>query len=154
MYKIQTNMTVRKRAVVRDGHLIEVKTPATVAQECADIANASQEMMVVLTLNSKNNLINKQIVTLGLLDSALVHPREVFRNAIINNAAACILSHNHPSGNTSPSAEDIRITKQLIEAGKIVDIRLLDHVVIGTDDVTGETKHFSMRENGIVDFNG
>ena len=70
------------------------------------------------------------------LNAVLIHPREVFRLAIAESAAAIILAHNHPSGNTEPSSEDIAITRQLVEAGRIVDIRVLDHVIIAGDDYT------------------
>ena len=152
MYTIQAEMTERKRAMVRDGHTIRVRTPADVATECGDIANSSQEIMMVLLLNSKNMLLDKKIATVGLLDSTLVSPREIFRDAIISQAAACVLIHNHPSGENSPSSEDIRITKQMVEAGKTVDIKVLDHVILSANDVSGGVCHFSMRESGLVQF--
>jgi DNA repair protein RadC len=80
--------------------------------------------------------------------SGLVHPREVFRAAILDGAGAIILAHNHPSGDPTPSSEDIRITRQLVEAGKILDIEVLDHVVVGR----GERPFLSLRESGLVSF--
>ena len=110
-----------------------------------------KECFVVFFLNAKNYVSGYNLVTLGLLDSSLVHPREVFRPAIIGGAAAIVVAHNHPTGDPTPSAEDIRITKQLVEAGKIVDMKVLDHVVIGNKAIDG--KGFcSMRSNGIVEF--
>lgn len=152
MYKIKTGVEARKRAIVRDGQTIAITTPAVVAGECGDIAHSAQEMFVVLTLNAKNKLMDKHIVTIGLADASLVHPREVFRKAIQGNAQAVILAHGHPSGDTTPSAEDIRITRQLVEAGKVVDIKVMDHVILGVNDVTGEVQHLSLRESGLVQF--
>jgi len=130
----------------------KVRTPADVQRECAELVNQEQEAFTVILLNSKNNMISADVVTVGLLDASLVHPREVFRQAIIKNAAAVILVHNHPSGDPAPSAEDIRITKQLVDAGKIIDIKVLDHVVLGRAD-DRQPGFVSMREQGLIDFN-
>ena len=105
-----------------------------------------KEAVVVFALDSRNHLTSYNLVTLGLLSSSLIHPREVFRPAIIAGAAACVLAHNHPGNDATPSAEDIRVTRQLVEAGKIIDLRLMDHVVIA------ETGFVSMRESGLVNF--
>ena len=106
----------------------------------------------MISLDSKNGLINRVMVSLGLVDSSLVHPREVFRTAIGDSASAIALAHNHPSGDTTPSAEDLRITRQLIEAGKIVGINVIDHVVLGR--VRGNTgpAFLSIRESGLCTF--
>lgn len=94
------------------------------------------ESFHVLLLNTANQILRDVIVSEGSLNACIIHPREVFRIAIAENAAAIILIHNHPSGNTEPSPEDLTITRQLVEAGRIVDIRVLDHVIIGGDDFT------------------
>jgi DNA repair protein RadC len=134
-----------------------VATPPDVHRVCADIANLAQESFHVLCLNTRNQLLNRHMITLGLVDTALVHSREVFRAAIQDGASAVILAHNHPSGDSTPSAEDLRITKQLIEAGRIVDIKVLDHVVIGRaiqpdGDQPGRLGFLSLRESGLVVF--
>ena len=126
-------------------------TPEEVYGVCKDLSTLAQEAFHVLLLNTKNNLINRQMVTLGLLDASLVHPREVLRPAIVENAAALILVHNHPSGDATPSAEDIRITKQLVAAAKTVDINVLDHVIVGRAR-DGEPGWYSIREAGLCDF--
>jgi len=95
------------------------------------LKDEKQEHFIVLMLNSKNNIIGEQLVSKGTLDAALIEPREVFRSAIKNSASKVILVHNHPSGDPSPSEEDIGVTKKLIEAGKLVDINVLDHVIVG-----------------------
>jgi DNA repair protein RadC len=102
-------------------------------------------MFCVLTLNGKNRLIRRHLVSLGTANSTLVHPREVFRPAIQDGAVSIIVAHNHPSGDPSPSANDIRITKNLVEAGKIIQIGVIDHLIVGS------TTH-SLRESGLVDF--
>ncbi len=85
-------------------------------------------------LNGKNDVLGFNVASTGSLTAALVHPREIFKPAILANAAALILVHNHPSGDPDPSPEDRAITSRLKEAGEIVGIRVLDHVVIGDDD--------------------
>jgi DNA repair protein RadC len=90
-----------------------------------------REMFAVVLLDGKNQVIGFNVVSVGSLTAALVHPREVFKPAILANAAAIILVHNHPSGDPEPSAEDRAITARLKEAGELLGIRVLDHVVIG-----------------------
>ena len=134
-----------------------VKTPEDACKICVDMSHLAQETFQILCLNAKNYLTNRHMITLGLVDASLVHPREVMRPAIIESASAIVLIHNHPSGDPTPSAEDVRITRQLIEAAKIVDIKLLDHVIIGRcSDGTKATENskpfISMREDGLCDF--
>ncbi len=131
-----------------------IRTPADVAgilREEARVVN--REKFWVLLLNSKNRLLGKPIeVTSGLLDSTQVHAREVFSAAIKASCAAVVLAHNHPSGDPAPSADDLHITRQLIEAGKILKIRVLDHVIIGRASVADHQEFVSVRENGLADF--
>lgn len=128
------------------------KTPAEVSLFCRDMADSAQEMFVVLLLNARNRIIDKVLVSLGIADATTVHPREVFRKAIIENASAIIVCHNHPSGRVEPSPEDLRITRQLLDAGKIIGIHILDHVIIGKAEKKGEQDFLSMRENGLLIF--
>ena len=104
-----------------------------------------REHMVGLYLNSANRLIGIHTVTIGILNSSLVHPREVYKLAYMMNAASIIISHNHPSGNVEPSSEDIAITKQLAEAGKILGIPLHDHII-----VTENNGYTSFAERGLL----
>jgi DNA repair protein RadC len=127
-----------------------IRTPEQTSKQCQDIADLSQEAFQIITLNSKNMMIDRHLITLGILNASLVHPREVFRPCIQDSAAALILIHNHPSGDITPSAEDIRITKKMIEAGNIIDIKPLDHVIVAKKD--GKVQHLSMREEGICQF--
>jgi DNA repair protein RadC len=97
------------------------------------LKNKQQEEFWVLLLNTQNIIIKEELITKGILDCALIHPREVFKPAIKNSCSKIILVHNHPSGNPFPSKEDLDITQKLIEAGNQLDIKILDHVIIGFD---------------------
>jgi len=123
-----------------------VRTAMDVLNVVGDLSVSDTEVFMVLTLDSKNGLHSADVITMGLLDSSLADVRGVYRQAIIKNAAAIILCHNHPSGDLTPSPEDIRVTKQMAEAGRVLDIRLLDHVIVS------KGKHLSLREEGLVKF--
>jgi DNA repair protein RadC len=131
-----------------------IRSPEDAARLVRDRAKTlEKEVFWALLLDTKNHLKGNAVeVTRGLLDASLVHPREVFREAIRCAAAAVVLVHNHPSGDPAPSAEDIRITKQLVEAGRIVDIKVLDHVVVGRQGGNVVKDFVSMRESGLVEF--
>ena len=103
-----------------------------------------QEEFRVLLLNSNKRLIRHERISLGLLDAALVHPREVFRPAVAAGAASLILVHNHPSGDPKPSEQDIALTKQLYMAGKIISIEVTDHIIIGLQD------HVSLKDKELM----
>jgi len=104
----------------------------------------NKEMFNIILLNTKNNVISIENISVGSLNASIVHPREVFNIAIRRSSSAIILAHNHPSGDPKPSTEDINITKRLIEAGSIIGINVLDHIIIG-DGV-----YFSMKEKEII----
>jgi DNA repair protein RadC len=95
-----------------------------------EITNKQQEYFLCISLNGANEVIEKRVVTIGLLDKSPVHPREVFANVIADRAAAVIFAHNHPSGDLQPSAADLRLQDQLTEAGKILGISILDHIIV------------------------
>ena len=117
-----------------------------------ETARLDQEVFWVLLLDQKYRLRRApEAVTKGILDASFAHPREVFREAIRMAAAAIIVAHNHPSGDPTPSAEDVRATRQLVETGKIVGIQVLDHVVIGGNQ-PHPAPYVSLREAGLVDF--
>lgn len=129
--------------------------PQLVSELCYSILRAEQENdqnkehFWVIGLDVKLKVRYVELVSLGNLTASVVSPRETFRLAIIKNVASIIAVHNHPSGEVEPSGEDIRITKQLVEAGKILGISVRDHVVIG--EVTSEG-YFSMNETRTLDF--
>ena len=143
--------------LVREAGVQKVASPADAYRVCADIASLAQESFHVLSLNAKNRLINRHLITLGLADATSAHPREIFRAAIQDGASGVIVVHNHPSGDPVPSSEDLRITRQLVDAGRIVDIRVLDHVIVGrpvapVGDQPGQPGFLSLRESGLVAF--
>ncbi|NOX17944.1 MAG: JAB domain-containing protein [Chlorobi bacterium] len=113
----------------------EISSP----QDVADIfipllRDEQQEHFLVVCLNSANKIIKHETVFVGSLSSTTVHPREIFKRAIDNNSANIILIHNHPSGNIEPSAEDKLLTKKLVEAGKLLEIQIFDHIIIGNNN--------------------
>jgi DNA repair protein RadC len=91
---------------------------------------------MLICLNSANKIIKSETISIGNLNSSIVHPREIFKAAIENSSASVILMHNHPSGNPEPSTEDISITKKLVEAGKMLDIPVFDHIIIAGNSYT------------------
>ena len=105
-----------------------------------EMSTLQKEHFKAIYLDSRKNMIKQETIFIGSLNTSVIHSREIFQFAIINGAAAVILVHNHPSGDPNPSDEDIEITKQLTEAGNILQIELLDHVIIG------DKKYFSLRE--------
>lgn len=104
-----------------------------------------QEYFVTLSLDGAGNLILRRIVTIGLLDVSLAHPREVFAGVITDRAASLVIAHNHPSGIAEPSSEDIKTTQQLMAAGVLLGMPLIDHVIVAKDN------YFSFREEGLID---
>ena len=105
------------------------------------------ENMIVVAINTRRRITAFEILSQGTLDSLLVHPREIFKFAILANAAAIILAHNHPSGDPTPSEADIKVTREIIRAGQLMKSELLDHVILG--DTTAEHKGYnSLRELG------
>ena len=108
----------------------EIFSAEDVWKLCVDIRNSKKEHFVAFYVDTQSRLIEKQIISIGTLDSSLVHPREVFEPAISLHAASVIIAHNHPSGNLEPSMEDVEITKRLIHAGKILGIPILEHVIM------------------------
>lgn len=143
MLKIQIAATM-----VKEGKKSKLTDSSAVHKECKEMAVLAQEAVVVLTMNAKNRMIGKHLISLGLADQSLIHPREVFRSAILDGATAVILVHNHPTGDVTPSAEDLKVTRGMIDAGKIMGIHVMDHVIIGRE----ETPFKSLRESGMVSF--
>jgi len=131
---------------------IYVREPQDCFKACEEQASYGQEAFTVMCLNSRNRLIAGGIVAIGTVDSVIIHAREVFRKAIQCQASAVILVHNHPSSETSPSAEDVRLTKQLVQAGKVIGIKVLDHVIIGSPSPETPRAFTSFRQSGLVEF--
>ena len=108
----------------------EILSPEDVWKLCGDIRNSKKEHFVAFYLDTQNKLIERQIISIGTLNASLVHPREVFEPAVALHAASVIITHNHPSGDLDPSDEDAAVTKRLVEAGKILGIELIDHIIV------------------------
>ncbi len=108
-----------------------------------DMRYLDREYFRALLLNTKNHVLGLETISIGTLNSSSVHPRELFRNAIKRSAAALILVHNHPSGDPTPSREDLAVTKRLEETGKIIGIEVLDHIIIG------DNKFVSLKAKGL-----
>ena len=113
----------------------------------AYLEGVDREHFVVLMLSQKNTVIGINTVSVGSLTASVVHPREVFKPAILSNAAAIILAHNHPSGQPQPSQEDRVLTVRLVAAGKLLGISVLDHVIIGD----GTSAYFSFADEGLLE---
>ena len=105
------------------------------------LKDEKQEHFYVLMLDTKNNIISEQLISKGILDASIIHPREVFKPAIKNSASKIILVHNHPSGDPNPSSEDLEITEKLINAGEEIGISVLDNIIIGKDNYWSWKEH-------------
>src|SRR3989304_10109421 len=110
-----------------------IQTPKDVIAQVSYLKNHKKENFVVLYLNSRNELLNKETISIGTLNTSIVHPREVYEPAITGFSSSVVFTHNPPSGDPEPSEEDKKITKQLAEAGKILGIEVLDHIIIGQE---------------------
>jgi DNA repair protein RadC len=140
--QILSAFELARRYLLKD--TVKVSCAQDILPLLADITAKQQEYFVCISLNGANEVIEKRIVTIGLLDNGPVHPREVFADVIADRAAAVIFAHNHPSGDLQPSEADRRIHDQLTEAGKILGIRVLDHVIVTRKG------YFSFQETGLI----
>lgn len=107
-----------------------ILTPEKVFDLCSDIRDSRREHFVVFYLNSRNAVIEREVISIGILNASLVHPREVFEPALRHSAARICLAHNHPSGSLSPSPNDELLTEQIMQAGKIMGIQVVDHLIL------------------------
>ena len=140
-YKVRV-MLVRERARKKRDSL-QIKSPDDVyALLEKDIKQLDREAAYTIYLDSRNKVLGTEMISLGTLNANLIHPRELFKGAILISAASIILVHNHPSGEAAPSEDDIEITKRVVKAGKILGIDVLDHIIIGNG--TGE--YLSLKE--------
>ena len=123
---------------------IRVTRPEDILPLVAHLKQKRQEHFICVTLNGAGEILGNRTITVGLLNHSLVHPREVFADAITDRAASIICIHNHPSGTLEPSSQDIAITNQLKEAGSLIGIQLIDHIIVSKNG------HVSMREQGFL----
>lgn len=134
-----------RRVSISEDKRHKIKSPTDIsAYLIKDMGDLQREHFNIVMLDNKNYIIEVYNVSIGSLNSAIVHPREVFRNAIRRSSASIILAHNHPSGDVSPSKEDIAITKRLVECGELMGIAVLDHIIVG------KTEYFSFKEQSII----
>lgn len=138
-YTVRTDVTATWQADRR------VSSPT----DCAEMLGALLrdqpcEVFLVLLLSTRHHVLAFHEVSRGSLDATIVHPREVFKAAFLANAAAIVLAHNHPSGDPTPSADDVGLTHRLARAGELLGIPVLDHVIVGHD------RHYSMKESGLL----
>ncbi len=136
--------------VIRDGSALDpriLSSPAAVVELMRDLMpDDDREHMWALYLNAQNHLLEVYPVSTGTLTASLVHPREVFKPAILRGAASVIVVHNHPSGDPTPSKEDLQLTRQLAKAAELLDLRLHDHVIIGN----GTGRWGSLAQRGLL----
>lgn len=124
---------------------VTIRSPQDVAALLTeDLRYLQKEHFVCLFLNTKNHVVGQETLSMGSLNASIVHPREIFRAAIKRSSASIVCAHNHPSGDPTPSPEDIQMTKRLVQAGDIIGIEVLDHVVIG------DQKFVSLKELGLM----
>jgi len=133
-----------RRRYCQEGRKLKISSPSDVLPLVSHLSGKKQEHFLCITLNGANELIETRTISMGLLNHSLVHPREVYADAITDRAASIICVHNHPSGTLEPSSQDLTITRQLADAGTIVGIRLLDHLIV-TD-----SGWLSMKERGLI----
>ncbi len=151
--QIQAAFELSKRLNSKDDPYIgvSVKSPGRVIKSPDDmikyigddLKGKLKEYFQIVLLNTRNQVIGKAAISVGSLNTSIVHPREVFKEAISASSAAIILVHNHPSGDPQPSEDDIKLTKRLVEAGEIVGIEILDHLIVC------DTKYLSMKSKGL-----
>lgn len=127
---------------MRHAHVLKTSKDALVY--LGQFKNKRQEHLVALSLDSAQRLIKRRVITIGLLDTALAHPREIFSGAIEDRAASVIIAHNHPSGEATPSRQDIEMTQQLVAAGILLGIPLRDHIIVATNS------HYSFKQHSLI----
>ena len=140
--QILSAFELARRHLVKDA--VKISCAKDALPLLTDIMGKQQEYFLCISLNGANEVIEKRVVTIGLLDKSPVHPREVFADVIADRAAAVILAHNHPSGDLQPSQSDLQLQEQLTDAGNILGIRVLDHVIVSRKG------YYSFQEAGLI----
>lgn len=140
--QILAGFELARRHIVKES--VKVAEAKDILPLINDISGKQQEYFICMSFNGANEMIEKRIVTVGLLDKSQVHPREVFADVITDRAASVIFAHNHPSGELKPSNSDLKIHEQLTEAAKILGIRVLDHIIVS------KKGYYSFQENGLI----
>ena len=126
------------------GLLPAIQCPADALPLLTEVKDQRREHFLCLYLNARNQVIHRETVSVGSLSASIVHPREVFYPGIVKAAASIVLAHNHPSGDVTPSREDLDLTRRLVEAGQIMGMEILDHIIIGPEE------YLSLKERGLM----
>ena len=124
--------------------IVKISYPTDILPQVRHYVTRAQEYFITISLNGAHEIIKTRVVSIGILNRTLIHPREVFSDALKDRAASIVLSHNHPSGNLTPSSEDKEVTKRLIEAGDLLGIKVLDHIIFSNKN------YFSFTENNLI----
>jgi len=136
-----------KEQGVNYSNMITINSPSSVVKALNDLFEMDTlavEHMVMVMLDSKHRILGVNTISTGTVNSSLVSPREVFQMALLQGAVSIVIAHNHPSGNPSPSPEDIAVTKRIQEAGKLIGVNLLDHLIVG------DGRYTSLKEDGYI----
>jgi DNA repair protein RadC len=146
--RLRSMKSVFERQVIREdapGYIITTRftSPQQVFEMFLELQCEAREHFITLHLDGKSRIVCFDRVSVGSLNQSIVHPREVFQNALLSSAASIILIHNHPTGDSTPSSEDIQITQRLVEGGKLLGIQVLDHIIIGA-------QYLSFAERGLL----
>jgi len=143
--QVKAALEIGRRLAIRQGNRTSIRSPRDAEAVVSErLRYLEQEHFLVLLLNTKHHVLGVETVSVGGLSSSVVHPRDIFKSSIRRNAAAVILAHNHPSGDPTPSREDIAVTGRLVEAGKLLGIEVLDHIVVG------DNRYISFREKSLL----
>ncbi|MGP8337695.1 MAG: RadC family protein [Methanosarcinaceae archaeon] len=135
----------RKLEAFTDGTKRKIKSPADVYSILyPKMREQKKEKLTALYLDTKNHILREEVVSIGTLNANIVHPREIFKSALLESSASVILAHNHPSGDPTPSKEDIAVTEKLVECGKLLGIDVLDHVIVG------DGRYVSLKDEGLI----
>ena len=128
---------------------LTIDSPEAIAELCSEMRFLDRESLRVVLLNAKQYLIKVCTVSQGTVNESLAHPREIFKPVITHSAYSFIIVHNHPSGDPSPSEPDLRLTRRILEASRILQLQLVDHVIIGAP-ASGRSSYFSFKEGGVI----
>jgi DNA repair protein RadC len=147
--RLVSSLRVGAVALREERQSLTIDSPLAIADLCSEMRFLDREYLRVVLLNAKQHLIKVCTVSQGSVNESLAHPREVFKPAIVHSSYSFIMVHNHPSGDPSPSEADIRLTRRILEASRILQIKLVDHVIIGAQS-PGRSSYFSFKEAGVI----
>lgn len=128
---------------------LTIDSPVAIADLCSEMRFLDRESLRVVLLNAKQQLIKIAGISVGSVNESLAHPREIFKPAIVFSAYSFIMVHNHPSGDASPSEADMRLTRRIVEASRILQLQLMDHIIIGAP-APGRSEYFSFKQAGVI----